>query len=374
MESYAVKCIQLTKKFGSNFGVQDLSMSVRAGEILALVGPSGCGKTSTLRLIAGFEHPDHGNISLAGRIVSGDRRPVPPEKRGVGMVFQDYALFPHLSVFENVAFGLHECSSEQRKNRVMEMLELIGLADLGNRYPHQLSGGERQRVALARALAPQPVVLLLDEPFSNLDADLRLRMREEIRAVLKNINATAVFVTHDQEEALFMGDRLAVMNQGHLEQIGTPERVFQHPETRFVAEFMGQTDFIPGEVRAEGILTEIGLLPQLVNLPPGENVELAARADDITFDAHALGKSVVIGRQFKGALNIYRLKLPSGRVVHAFQPHTCVIPVGTSVDVYADPGHALACFYQGQAVPVLEEREYLHWTPTSAEGCGRILS
>jgi iron(III) transport system ATP-binding protein len=359
MESYAVKCIQLTKKFGSNFGVQDLSMSVRAGEILALVGPSGCGKTSTLRLIAGFERPDHGNISLAGRIVSGDRRPVPPEKRGVGMVFQDYALFPHLSVFENVAFGLHECSSEQRKNRVMEMLELIGLADLGNRYPHQLSGGERQRVALARALAPQPVVLLLDEPFSNLDADLRLRMREEIRAVLKNINATAVFVTHDQEEALFMGDRLAVMNQGHLEQIGTPERVFQHPETRFVAEFMGQTDFIPGEVRAEGILTEIGLLPQLVNLPPGENVELAARADDITFDAHALGKSVVIGRQFKGALNIYRLKLPSGRVVHAFQPHTCVIPVGTSVDVYADPGHALACFYQGQAVPVLEEREYL---------------
>lgn len=355
MEANSVKCFQLTKKYDDCLALQDLSIKVRSGEILALVGPSGCGKTTSLRLIAGFERPDQGSISIGDKIITNGHHFVPPEKRGVGMIFQDYALFPHLTVFENIAFGLIRRSKEEIRSRVNEMLDLVGLEKLDRRYPHELSGGERQRVALARALAPEPVLLLLDEPFSNLDADLRLKMREEIRKILKNINATAIFVTHDQEEALYMGDRLAILNKGRLEQIDTPEAIFKNPATRFVAEFMGQTDFIPGEVTSQGISTEIGLLAQRVDLPVGEEVEIAIRADDVSFDVHEGGQSIIAGRQFKGALNVYRLQLASGRIVHAFQPHARIIPPGTNVVVYADPGHTLACFHQGKAVEVREE-------------------
>ncbi len=352
MEKNMVSCVQLTKEYNNTPAVKDLSISVKSGEILALVGPSGCGKTTTLRLIAGFERPDHGAISIEEKIIANGRHWVPPEKRGVGMIFQDYALFPHLTVFDNIAFGLNRLPKEASRQRVNKMLELVGLEHLDERYPHELSGGERQRVALARALAPEPVLLLLDEPFSNLDADLRLKMREEIRKILKNIKATAIFVTHDQEEALYMGDRLAILNRGCLEQIDTPEGIFHNPKTRFVAEFMGQTDFIPGKVTPQGIATEIGLLAQWVDLPIGEKVEIAVRADDISFEVQEGGQSTIIGRQFKGALNVYRLQLPSGRIVHAFQPHTRIIPPGTTVEVYADPGHVLACFYQGKAADV----------------------
>ncbi|HEX6303130.1 MAG TPA: ABC transporter ATP-binding protein [Anaerolineales bacterium] len=353
-----VKCLQLTKKYADCLALEDLSITVRSGEILALVGPSGCGKTTTLRLIAGFERPDHGSIYIGDKSITNGHHFVAPEKRGVGMIFQDYALFPHLTVFDNVAFGLNRRSKDEIRLRVNEMLDLAGLQHLDRRYPHELSGGERQRVALARALAPEPILLLLDEPFSNLDADLRLKMREEIRKILKNIKATAVFVTHDQEEALYMGDRLAILNKGRLEQIDTPEAIFHSPATRFVAEFMGQTDFIPGEVTLQGISTEIGLLAQRVDLPIGEEVEIAIRADDISFDVQEGAQSIITGRQFKGALNIYRLQLPSGRIVHAFQPHARIIAPGTNVAVYADPGHTLACFHQGKAVAVAED-EYV---------------
>lgn len=355
MAKNTVQCLQLTKRYAGCQALQDLSIKVRSGEILALVGPSGCGKTTTLRLIAGFERPDHGTISMGDKIIANGHHFVPPEKRGIGMIFQDYALFPHMTVFDNVAFGLNRRSKEEIKSRVNEMLDLTGLENLDRRYPHELSGGERQRVALARALAPEPILLLLDEPFSNLDADLRLKMREEIRKILKNINATAIFVTHDQEEALYMGDRLAILNKGRLEQIDTPEAIFGSPATRFVAEFMGQTDFIPGEVTPQGISTEIGLLAQRVDLPIGEKVEIAIRADDISFDVQEGGRSIITGRQFKGALNVYQLQLPSGKIVHAFQPHARIIPPGTKVAVYADPGHTLACFHQGKALDVREE-------------------
>jgi iron(III) transport system ATP-binding protein len=352
LSSYALEIRDLLKQYepDQSPAVNHVSLSMEKGEILALVGPSGCGKTTTLRLIAGFEQPDSGCVILGGKIVAGDGHIVPPEQRGVGMVFQEHALFPHLNVFENVAFGLSKRPREMIKDGAYAMLKLLGLVHLERRYPHEISGGERQRVALARAMAPQPIVLLLDEPFSSLDADLRIQIRAEVREILKNIQATAIFVTHDQEEALFMGDRLAVFNQGRLEQIASPEMIFHSPEARFVAEFMGQTDFLTGEVSPAGIQTEIGLLGQDLDLPLGTQVEIGIRADDISIETHAGGESIVISRQFKGALNIYSLRLPSGRLVHAYQPHTKIIQPGTSVHVLATPGHWLPCFINGKAV------------------------
>ena len=349
MNPLAVECTNLSKTFdGTTSAIYDLSLTVQKGKILALLGPSGCGKTTTLRMIAGFERPNTGTIRIEGNLVTNGHKFVPPEKRGVSLVFQEHALFPHLTVFENVLFGLKK--NEESRKQAGFYLRLVGLEGFADRYPHELSGGERQRVALARAMAPQPVLILFDEPFSNLDADRRTRIREEVRAILKASGSTAIFVTHDQEEAMFMGDQLAVLNGGRLEQIGTPEEVFQTPATRFVAEFMGNTDFLHGEVTEGGISTEIGLLDQPTNLPPGTPVEIAVRFDDVTFEPKAGEKSIVLARYFKGAYNIYRLRLPSGRLIHAMQPHTRQIRPGTPVRVVLDPGHALACFYEGRAV------------------------
>jgi iron(III) transport system ATP-binding protein len=357
LPSYALEIRDLYKQHEPDQtpAVNHVSLSMEKGEILALVGPSGCGKTTTLRLIAGFEQPDSGSVILDGRTVAGDGHIIPPEQRGVGMVFQEHALFPHLNVFENVAFGLSKKPREMVKEGAYAMLKLLGLVHLERRYPHEISGGERQRVALARAMAPQPIVLLLDEPFSSLDADLRIQIRAEVREILKNIQATAIFVTHDQEEALFMGDRLAVFNQGRLEQIASPEMIFHSPKARFVAEFMGQTDFLTGEVSPAGIQTEIGLLEQHLELPLGAQVEIGIRADDISIETDPGGESIVISRQFKGALNIYSLRLPSGRRVHAYQPHTKIIQPGTPVHVLATPGHWLPCFKNGKAVPARQD-------------------
>ena len=344
MENPAVELNNITKQFNGDPAVYDLNLSLSPGEILALVGPSGCGKTTSLRLIAGFEQPDAGEIILGGKTVAGGNKFVQPENRGVGMVFQDYALFPHINVAENVAFGLNGTSKSKRMEEAESMLNLVGLAGYGQRLPHELSGGERQRVALARALAPKPILVLLDEPFSNLDADLRLRMREEVRVILKGIGATAIFVTHDQEEALYIGDSLAVLHRGQLEQIGTPEEVFHQPANHFVAEFMGGSDFLPGEVTAKGIQTEIGLVPQQVDLEAGTQVELALRSDDVSFFPSKGSKSIILARHFKGALNVYRLRLPSGRLLHAYGPHTETLRSGTPVQVAIEPGHDLAYF------------------------------
>lgn len=324
--------------------VNDISFELSAGEILALVGPSGCGKTTTLRIIAGLERPDTGSVWLNDKIVASESVFVPPEKRGVGMVFQDHALFPHLTVSENIAFGLRGQSTEQVKKTVGEMLHLVGLLPLAKRYPHALSGGERQRVALARALAPRPVLVLMDEPFSSLDADLRLEMREHVRRILKSMRATVVFVTHDQEEALYMGDRLAVLNIGHLEQIGTPEEIFHESNTRFVAEFMGDSDFLKGKVTGAGIQTEIGLLNQVVDLPISTTVEIAIRADDIDFHKDGSGNSVIVERFFRGAFNLYRLRLDSGQTLHASADHTKILPVGERVRAFISAEHPLTIF------------------------------
>jgi iron(III) transport system ATP-binding protein len=235
---------------------------------------------------------------------------------------------------------------------VRHVLRLVGLADQHARLPHELSGGQQQRVALARALAPSPAVVLLDEPFSNLDASLRRTMRDEVRATLRvrTSDATAIFVTHDQEEALFMGDRIAVMNAGRVEQVGTPEEIFHRPATRFVAEFMGNTDFLPGEARADGIHTEVGVIPQRVALPEGTPVELAVRADDISLQRDRGSRALVLARLFQGAQNLYRVRLPSGRLLHSLQPHTRQWQPGTPVRVVADAGHPLACFHDGRRV------------------------
>jgi iron(III) transport system ATP-binding protein len=336
----------LVRKFhgSERSAVNDISFELSEDEILALVGPSGCGKTTTLRLIAGLERPDSGLIRLDGRVVASEAVFVPPEQRGVGMVFQDHALFPHLTVFENVAFGLRGRKPAEVKSIVGDMLHLVGLLPLSKRYPHALSGGERQRVALARALAPRPILLLMDEPFSSLDADLRTEVREHVRGILKSMRATVVFVTHDQEEALFMGDRLAVLQKGELEQIGTPEEIFHESNTRFVAEFMGDSDFLKGRVVTGGIQTEIGFLNQIVDLPPSTLVEIAVRADDIDFEIDGSGNSLIVGRFFRGAFNLYRLRLNSGQILHAFTDHTKILPVGARVQARVSAEHPLTVF------------------------------
>ena len=324
--------------------VNDISFELSSGEILALVGPSGCGKTTTLRIIAGLERADSGIVRLGDRVVASESIFVPPEKRGVAMVFQDHALFPHLTVSENIAFGLRGQAPAQIRQTVGEMLHLVGLLPLSKRYPHALSGGERQRVALARALAPRPMLVLMDEPFSSLDADLRMEMREHVRRILKTMQATVVFVTHDQEEALYMGDRLAVLQNGQLEQIGTPEEIFHQSNTRFVSEFMGDSDFLMGRVTGGGILTEIGLLKQVVDLPISTPVEIALRADDINFLVDGSGNSVIVERFFRGAFNLYRLRLDSGQTLHASTSHTQILPVGRRVRAFISAEHSLTIF------------------------------
>lgn len=244
--------------------VRGLSFTVHEGEVLTLVGPSGCGKTSTLRMIAGFEVPDTGEIRIGVRTVFGTGGWVPPENRGVGMVFQDYALFPHLNVAGNLAFGLKGMDRSQRKKRVGEVLELTGLAGMEDRYPHELSGGQQQRVALGRALAPRPHVMLLDEPFSNLDVHLRARMRREIRKILREAGVTALFVTHDRTEAFSLADRIAVIKEGELLQLGTPREVHQKPSDPFTAQFLGRTNLLQGVVEGDRLRMEIGEM----HLPP----------------------------------------------------------------------------------------------------------
>jgi iron(III) transport system ATP-binding protein len=324
--------------------VDALSLRVSEGEILALLGPSGCGKTTTLRLIAGLEQPDQGTITLRGQIVAGPGRAVPPEARGVGIVFQDYALFPHLTVGDNVAFGLPRPA---RRSRVDEVLDLVGLRDLAPRYPHELSGGQQQRVALARALAPAPALLLLDEPFSNLDADLRTQMRDEVERILRASRTTAVFVTHDQEEAFTLADRVGVLRAGHIQQLAPPQELYHRPATRFVAAFVGAADFLPGSVTDQGIVTEVGTFANVDQLPTGRSVDVMIRPDDITFVPQADGPGTIVRRYFRGSETVYCIRLPSGDRVHSSQPSASVLPTGMRVRPEAHVLHVVAFSSEG---------------------------
>jgi iron(III) transport system ATP-binding protein len=342
----------LHKAFGSITVIRNVSFAIKSGHILALLGPSGCGKTTTLRLIAGFESPDSGYIEIDGRTVAENGFNLPPEKRRVGMVFQDYAIFPHLSVAQNVAFGLGR--GQKANDRTDTMLHMVGLTDQGAKMPHELSGGQQQRVALARALALDPAVVLLDEPFSNLDTALRQQVRREVKELLKQNGATAIFVTHDQEEALFLGDQIAVMNEGLIEQLGTPEEIFHRPRTRFVAEFMGQTDFVPGELNGQGIETALGRLPPPQSgLNPGTAVTIAVRPDDVVLAAANGGREGngrIIARQFIGIAYIYQVRLKDGSLVHSWQPHTLNLPPGTAVQASLHPDHTITAFHNNKAI------------------------
>ena len=334
----------VSKRFapGDPPAVDRLSLHLGRGEILALLGPSGCGKTTTLRIIAGLEAPDSGTVALRGEVVAGAGRMVPPEERGVGIVFQDYALFPHLAVADNVAFGLTRLARDARRSRVGEVLDLVGLDGLGQRYAHELSGGQQQRVALARALAPAPALMLLDEPFSNLDADLRAQMRDEVERILRATDTGAVFVTHDQEEAFTLADRVGVLHAGRMEQLATPQEIYHEPATRFVAAFVGAADFLPGAVTETGIVTEVGTFANVSRRARGERVDVMIRPDDITFVPDIEGPGTITRRYFRGSETVYCIRLPSGHRVHSSQPSSSVVPTGTRVRAAAHVLHVVA--------------------------------
>jgi iron(III) transport system ATP-binding protein len=313
--------------------VQGISFSAREGEILCLLGPSGCGKTTILRAIAGFEPVRSGQLFLSGQLVSSPDVTVPTENRRVGMVFQEYALFPHLRVQDNIAFGLRHLVRSERAARVQEMLRLTGLEGFERRYPHELSGGQQQRVALARALVQHPVVLLLDEPFSNLDPDMAGRMRQELHDLLRRTKTTTVLVTHDHDEAFAMADRIAVLNQGRLEQFDTPEMTYHMPATPFVADFVGQADFVPGTVSQGMVHTELGEFPDTIECKDGTAVVVMIRPDDIHLVPTKGARARVLSRQFRGSENLYTVSLPSGQIVHSSQGSTSIYQAGTTVEV-----------------------------------------
>ena len=311
--------------------VQDASLGLRAGDIGVLIGPSGCGKTTLLRAVAGLEHVSAGEIRLGGELVSSAHKHLPPEARRIGMVFQDYALFPHLDVGRNVAFGLKHLPAAERDRRVAEVLALVDLTGSERRYPHELSGGQQQRVALARAMAPAPRLLLLDEPFSNLDVDLRERLAHELRGILKSAGATALFVTHDQLEAFAIGDQIGVMHEGHLHQWDDAYSLYHRPATRFVADFIGHGVFVPARIVANEhgggarLDTPLGPLDHLTDCPlpgayPGGQCELLLRADDIVHDDAAPVKAKIVRKAFRGSEFLYTLRLASGEVVMAHVP------------------------------------------------------
>jgi iron(III) transport system ATP-binding protein len=321
--------------------ISDISLTAQEGDILCLLGPSGCGKTTTLRAIAGFESITAGEIYLQGRLVSSPSVLAPTEQRRIGMVFQEYALFPHLRVADNVAFGLRRLPTDQRATQVETMLAMVGLTGFERRYPHELSGGQQQRVALARALAPKPVMLLLDEPFSNLDPDMTGKMREDLLHLLRHTNTTALLVTHDHDEAFAMADRIAVLNNGRLEQLDVPEAIYHTPATPFVADFVGQADFIPGLVDHGTVLTELGIFPNESEHRTGAKVVVMIRPDDIHIVPSDQAKATISARQFRGSENLYTIALPSGHLVHSSASSTSVYSIGTPVELSVIATHTV---------------------------------
>lgn len=333
----------ITKEFATTPVVKDVSFTVYPGEIFALLGPSGCGKTTTLRVIAGFETADTGSISMAERTLVDSNTHVPPESRGIGFVFQDYALFPHKNVFENVAFGLRKVPKKIRVERASEVLEMVGLTNLHSRLPHHLSGGEQQRVALARAIIARPKLLLLDEPFSSLDPGLRQSTREEVRALLKAEGISAVLVTHAQEEALSFAERLGVMKEGTLEQIGTPEAVYRHPKTAYVADFLGQTNFVRADVKDGVAETPFGRVK--VDGAENGNALLSIRPECLTMTASDAQSGMmksgrVVGQAFKGHDFTYRVEM-EGQAYFVQTDYRCPFQVGDTVVLKAESAVAV---------------------------------
>jgi iron(III) transport system ATP-binding protein len=330
--------------------VHSVTFNLQAGEIGVLIGPSGCGKTTLLRAVAGLERAQHGTISLGPDIVSSEAVHVPAESRRIGMVFQDFALFPHLDVARNVAFGLAHLRANERQQRVAEVLELVGLQQSGSRFPHELSGGQQQRVALARALAPSPRLLLLDEPFSSLDVDLRERLAHEVRAILKAAGATALFVTHDQLEAFAIGDRIGVMNEGELHQWDDAYALYHRPATRFVADFIGHGVFAKAQILQRGldvvVHTALGDFADMHECPlpsafPGGLCDVLLRADDIVHDDNAPVKAQILRKAFRGSEFLYTLQLKTGETLLAHVPSHHDHALGEWIGIRAEVDHVV---------------------------------
>ncbi|WP_410498255.1 ABC transporter ATP-binding protein [Chitinibacter sp. S2-10] len=335
---------QISVGFARRNIVEGLSFQLQPGDIGCLLGASGCGKTTVLRAIAGFENLRAGTISLDGQIVSSTSQQLAPQLRGIGMVFQDYALFPHLTVAGNVAFGLKSLSKSEAEARVAKMLALVGLADLGARYIHELSGGQQQRVALARALAPQPRLLLLDEPFSNLDVELRERLGQEVRAILKATGTTAILVTHDQHEAFAVADQIGVMSEGHIRQWGSPYDLYHEPVDRFVANFIGEGVLLPARLTSpQCIEFELGQLCRTTDVAccVGCDMEVLIRPDDVQHNDASPLKAKVLSKAFRGAEFMYTLGLPSGQTLLSLVPSHHNHAIGEDIGIELEMDHLI---------------------------------
>jgi iron(III) transport system ATP-binding protein len=345
VEIPVIECIGVSKRFGAIPAIDEVSLAVQSGTILALVGPSGCGKTTLLRLIAGFETPDSGTIMLEGNCVAWAGGLVTAEKRKVGLVFQDYALFPHMTAIDNVAFGLTIYEKRERYERAKEALAHAHIGHLANRYPYQLSGGEQQRVALVRSVAPRPLLILLDEPFSNLDPNLRAEFRQELRQVIASTKIPAIYVTHDRDEALAVGDTIAILHDGRLDQIGSAEELYERPINRFTAQFLGSATFLQAEVTTTGFMTELGAINQKVPMDlVGSTVELLIRPDTPQLIPTEEGSGQVVEHQYQGSHRFYVVKLLSGQCIQTLQPHHMSLAVGQRVSVTLDSTHPVWYF------------------------------
>jgi iron(III) transport system ATP-binding protein len=328
----------VSKRFAETVAVDDASLTVRRGEFVALLGPSGCGKTTLLRLVAGFEVPDAGQIRIGGRRVTGSAWR-PPERRHVGMVFQDYALFPHLTVAENVAFGLSG-PRPARRERAAAALDLVGLNGAhAGRYPHELSGGQQQRAALARALAPEPTIVLLDEPWSSVDPVMRATVRDEMAGIVRAAGTTVLLVTHDQEEALGLADRVALMRDGRIVQVDPPERLYHHPADRWAAEFVGAANFLDGRLAAGRAVTPLGVLDP-VTAPAGDEgaCEVLVRPELVQLEPSPAGHGLVVGREFRGHDVMYRVQLDDGPALWSQRPSNELVALGARVRVTLHEG------------------------------------
>jgi len=322
----------VVKRFGVTVAVDDASLCVGRGEVVALLGPSGCGKTTLLRLIAGFARPDEGRVAVAGRVVAGPGTWIAPEARGVGMVFQDYALFPHLTVAANVGFGL---ARRDRAARVPELLAIVGLSGLERRYPHELSGGQQQRVALARALAPSPELVLLDEPWSNVDPFVRETLRAEVAEVIRPLGVTVLLVTHDREEAFSLADRIVLMRDGRIVQEGKPEELYFGPATRWAAEFVGTANVLPGRLVGERVETAIGAFP--ANGASRRDAQVVVRPELLELEPSPAGAGEVVAREFRGHDVFYRVSLDGVELVSQ-RPSTEVVELGARVSIRVHEG------------------------------------
>ena len=347
-EGTPVSLRNLSRAFGATKALDGMSLDIAPGELIALLGPSGCGKTTALRIVAGFEFADSGEVLVNGKDVSG----VPAARRDMGMVFQSYSLFPNMSALDNVGFGLRmrKTATAQRRSKAAELLDMVGLSAQAGQYPHQLSGGQQQRVALARALAIEPHVLLLDEPLSALDAKVRLQLREQIRTLQQRLGTTTIFVTHDQEEALSMADRVGVMRAGRLEQVAEPAELYARPATAFVAEFVGTMNRLPGELAGPGTVTVLGVSCAVIGnggagSPPIEDglmsgpVDVLVRPEGLTVAAAEGGNGIVSGRTFLGATTRVAVLLSSDTEVRidVLSAAASAMPPGTSVQVGLPP-------------------------------------